>query len=520
MRQDRIETILIATYATGHEKQTHDSGSEVEGPDRGAANPADSNIHNLLAKAFYQANEEHRLGVTLEYYNKQYDEDELNYNGYSIMPGFTYTGNYNEDTTERLRVGIEHEWQLASMITDKVHWSLNYQDSSSLSKNYDTTPSNGRRLRERDSTDHSIQFNTQASKLTILNDNAHEFTYGINYVSTEFNLDNTDYKFDFNTVAPGSTGIPDADLLQWGGFIQDQAYFLNETLIMTAGLRYDYFSADPSIDAGYTTEYSKNTDSAFTAKLGAVYHLDSNLSAFGQISQGFKAPTVYDLYYFYDTGAIIDANPDLKAEKSISYEAGLRGQYKSAKFELSTFISDYTDFITQETTGQQGSKDIITKKNLDEVEIYGAELSTTLLLDEAFNAPEGLYSRLAVAYANGEDKKTGNALDSVAPLTADFGIGLNRDAYGALANVKMVARKSDWSNETNTDAPGYAIVDLTAFYRPMNDLTLRAGLFNILDKKYWLYDDLSGYDATGEAFSIDAKTQPGRNWGVSVDYQF
>ena len=84
----------------------------------------------------------------------------------------------------------------------------------------------------------------------------------------------------------------------------------------------------------------------------------------------------------------------------------------------------------------------------------------------------------------------------------------------------MVASKSEWNSDSNADAPGYALVDLTAFYRPMNDLTLRAGLFNILDKKYWLYEDLSGYDATGETFSIDSKSQPGRNWGVSVDYQF
>ncbi|MEF1292169.1 TonB-dependent receptor domain-containing protein, partial [Vibrio sp. M260118] len=124
------------------------------------------------------------------------------------------------------------------------------------------------------------------------------------------------------------------------------------------------------------------------------------------------------------------------------------------------------------------------------------------------------------AYAEGEDKKTGNALDSVAPLTADFGVGLNRDSYGALANVKMVARKSDWNSDTNVDAAGYALVDLTAYYRPMQDLTLRAGLFNALDKKYWLFDDLSGRDATGETFSIDSKSQPGRNWGVSLDYQF
>lgn len=520
MRQDKLETLLMATYANGHETETHSSGADIEGPDRGAQNPADSQLGNLLAKAFYQANDDHRLGLTVEYYNKQYDEDELNYNGYSIMPGFTYSDNYNEDTSERLRVGIEHQWLMSSQLADSLHWSLSYQDSRSLSKNYDTTPMNGKRRRQREASDQSIQFDTQLSKIVEIDSNAHEFTYGLSLLNNDFNLDNTDYKLNYGTSAPGSTGLPDATVIQWGLFLQDQAYLMQERLVLTAGIRYDSFEATPSVDEGYTTSYEKNKDDAFTGQLGSVYHLNPNLSIFGQISQGFKAPTVYDLYYFYNQGAIIEANPDLKAEKSLSYELGLRGQNEFANFEFSTFYNDYKDFITQTKGGEQNGKDVFTKENLDDVTIYGAEFSSKLYLDKAFNAPQGMYSRLAVAYADGEDKKTGDALDSVAPLTANVGLGINRHQYGTMLNVKMVASKTDWQSETNTDVAGYTLVDLTAYYQPIQDLTLRAGLFNIFDKKYWLYNDLSGRDATGETFSQDIKAQPGRNWSINIDYQF
>ncbi|MDE1332144.1 TonB-dependent hemoglobin/transferrin/lactoferrin family receptor [Vibrio aestuarianus] len=520
MRQDKLETLLMATYANGHETETHSSGADIEGPDRGAQNPADSQLGNLLAKAFYQANDDHRLGLTVEYYNKQYDEDELNYNGYSIMPGFTYSDNYNEDTSERLRVGIEHQWLMSSQLADSLHWSLSYQDSRSLSKNYDTTPMNGKRRRQREASDQSIQFDTQLSKIVEIDNNAHEFTYGLSLLNNDFNLDNTDYKLNYGTSAPGSTGLPDATVIQWGLFLQDQAYLMQERLVLTAGIRYDSFEATPSVDEGYTTSYEKNKDDAFTGQLGSVYHLNPNLSIFGQISQGFKAPTVYDLYYFYNQGAIIEANPDLKAEKSLAYELGLRGQNEFANFEFSTFYNDYKDFITQTKGGEQNGKDVFTKENLDEVTIYGAEFSSKLYLDKAFNAPQGMYSRLTVAYADGEDKKTGDALDSVAPLTANVGLGINRHQYGTMLNVKMVASKTDWQSETNTDVAGYTLVDLTAYYQPIQDLTLRAGLFNIFDKKYWLYNDLSGRDATGETFSQDIKAQPGRNWSINIDYQF
>ena len=519
MRQDKLETLLMATYAQGHETETHSSGADIEGPDRGAANPADSKLGNLLAKAFYQVNDDNRVGLTVEYYNKRYDEDELNYNGYSIMPGFTYTDNYNKDTNERLRVGFEHQMMMNTLLADSLNWSVNYQDSSSLNKNYDTTPFNGRRMREREASDKTVQFDTQLSKLVNIQGNAHEFTYGMNYLYNQFELDNTDHKLDAGTVSPGNTGIPDANVTQWGLFVQDQAYFLQDKLILTAGLRYDNFKADPSTDDGYTTSYKANKDDAFTGRLGSVYHLNDQLSVFGQISQGFKAPTVYDLYYFYNQGAIIEANPDLKAEKSLAYEMGFRGQNPSANFEITAFYNDYRDFITEEKTGEEGGKDVITKKNLDEVRIYGAEFSTTVHLDSALNAPQGMYTRLSITYADGEDKKTGNSINSVAPLTGVVGLGLERDNYGAMANVKMVASKDDWQSEDNLDVAGYTTVDMTGYYKPMKDLTLRAGLFNALDKKYWLYNDVSGTDSHS-TFSKDIKSQPGRNWGISVDYQF
>lgn len=84
MREGKLETLVMATYAQGHETQSHGSGTDIEGPKRGATNPADTDLGNVLAKAQYQVNEAHRVGLTLEHYVKNYDENKLNYNGYSM----------------------------------------------------------------------------------------------------------------------------------------------------------------------------------------------------------------------------------------------------------------------------------------------------------------------------------------------------------------------------------------------------------------------------------------------------
>lgn len=98
-------------------------------------------------------------------------------------------------------------------------------------------------------------------------------------------------------------------------------------------------------------------------------------------------------------------------------------------------------------------------------------------------------------------------------------IGLGYDntdkTFGALVNYTMVASKDAWTEVDNVDAPSYSLLDVTAYYRPINDLTLRAGLFNAFDEKYWLYEDLSGKDERK-----DFDTQAGRNWGVSAEYFF
>lgn len=529
LRYGDLETLLMLTYADGHETESHSDGADVSGFDRGEADPANKDISNVLAKAYYRINEVHRVGVSVEYYLRHYDEDELSYDGYSISapgvgPLLTYANNYNKDESERLRVGINHEWLMNTVMADSLNWSLNYQQTDSLSKNYDTTTGMmgyGERMRERDATDKSVQFDSQFDKLVEFNSHYHQFTYGAAFIHDKFELDNTDYKYDLGTVAPGSTGMPDATLTKWGIYFQDQAFFLQERLILTAGIRYDSFKTEPETDDGFDTDYPDSDSDAITGKLGSVYHFSDSFSGFAQISQGFKAPTIYDLYYFYNQGAIIEPNPDLKAEKSISYEAGFRGRNHSARFEIVGFYNDYSDFINDTNLGTSGGKDVYSKENINKAEIYGAEFSSTVMLDKAFGAPQGIYTKLSVAYAEGRDKDTGDHLDSVAPLTGNLGFGYDskNSEFGGLLNLTMAASKDDWSSDEYKDAPGYTLVDLTAYYRPISDLTLRAGLFNAFDKKYWHYSDLKKAD-TPNSLTSDFYTQPGRNWGVSLDYQF
>jgi hemoglobin/transferrin/lactoferrin receptor protein len=50
------------------------------------------------------------------------------------------------------------------------------------------------------------------------------------------------------------------------------------------------------------------------------------------------------------------------------------------------------------------------------------------------------------------------------------------------------------------------------------NVTLSAGVFNLFDRKYWLWSDVRG--AINPGASVDRYTQPGRSVGIRVKYRF
>lgn len=151
---------------------------------------------------------------------------------------------------------------------------------------------------------------------------------------------------------------------------------------------------------------------------------------------------------------------------------------------------------------------------------------------DAFGAPQGLYSKGAIAYAHGRNDETGQPLNSVNPLKGVFGLGYDQDTYGALVSWTLVKKQNRVDSATfftptgikangPFKTPGFGIVDLTGFYKVTDELTVNGGLYNLTDKKYWNWDDVRSYDGVGEAgvtspASLDRLTQPGRNFAINL----
>ena len=226
---------------------------------------------------------------------------------------------------------------------------------------------------------------------------------------------------------------------------------------------------------------------------------------------------------------MVEPNPDLEPEKSKSYETGLRGHFDEGSFDVAVFYNKYRDFIDEDNVKPGYDLDSFQSRNIKHATIKGVELKGQLQLD-AFGAPRGLYTKGSIAYAYGRNDDNGQPLNSVNPLTGVFGLGYDQDNYGGLVSWTVVKKKNRVDDTAfkapdiegkQFKTPGFGIVDVSAYYKVTQDVTVSAGVYNLTDKKYWLWDDVRSYDGVGEASAVnpanlDRLTQPGRNFAINL----
>lgn len=134
---------------------------------------------------------------------------------------------------------------------------------------------------------------------------------------------------------------------------------------ITANARHDRITLDYQAKpvAGNGSK-SMRVDRSFDAnsfRLGASWSGIENTTLFGNVSTGFRVPTVDQLYRGSQTiSTSVANNPNLKPEKSVNLEFGLRRAFRmmerDASLQATVFQIDRDDFIL-DTNGQYSGND-------------------------------------------------------------------------------------------------------------------------------------------------------------------
>lgn len=500
------------------------------GAARTKPNPQDGNSNAVLGRLVYEPAGGHRFRLTGEYLDTYLFTEGLS--------GLSPTVELLEGTDKgkRKRATFDWSWEGEGVI-DFARAAVYWQDShDSQFTDEDRTPAADRtRLNTFDNRVYGASADARSEFQT--GSIAHKLVFGgdISWTKQEGLRD--------GTVPPaGETfptrAFPVTDFTQAGLFIGDEISIANGRLLLYPALRFDYYKLSPQNDTLPTFPSTGQDGSRVSPKFGAVWKVNDAVRFFANYATGFKAPEPGQVNQFFSNpavGYISEPNPDLGPERSESFEGGLRISNQAVSLDLTAFTSRYKDFISQEVVGGSFTpRDpaIYQFVNLDRVRVKGAEARF-----EA-RAPSGLNATVALSYATGTVDGAGEEklpLSTIDPLKLVMGVGYrtNDGRFGGQLIGTHSAGKSrsrtvgvDPSGRPTTICQGspcylpdgFTILDLTGFAKITDGLTLRAGIFNILDKKYAWWSDVRGLAASSTV--TDAYTQPGRNASASLSYRF
>lgn len=308
----------------------------------------------------------------------------------------------------------------------------------------------------------------------------------------------------------------------------------------------------------------------FSPRAYLVWNANNAITLKGGVSTGYKAPSAKDLH-----NGIISVSgqgtsfgigsPDLKPEESTNYELGFYFNQGDIDFSTTVFHTKIKDRFTNgpellncNFTEKDGSQPNLTnsncvsfgshitdqksfsqKTNADEAKSEGVEVSLKYSILPEWDV-QTAYTYMETEITKGKDK--GNALSNVPKnafnTTSTWHINDQLDLW-LQHEYKSSRTRYDTEQTPGTDAAkiydltnnklkGYNLFNLGASYSVNDQLRFNGAVNNLLDKDFagnQTYINAKGelasaYDYMAISSGMDGTYLPGRNFWLSVSYDF
>lgn len=326
--------------------------------------------------------------------------------------------------------------------------------------------------------------------------------------------------------------------------------------------------------------------------LGLDYRLNDTWRAAYQINTGHRVPTASEMYFTYTSpyGNWI-ANPSLKAERSLNQTLSLRGKNDKGLLDFSLYQTRYRNFLFEEEKTYQVPNEYYNEHscyynpkycnptlteigqqmvNIDKARVRGVEFKGELNLHQVMSVPEGFKVSGALGYSKGKLSGERGSLLSIQPLKLVLGFDYESpdERWGIFSRVSYMGRKKakdaqvieqksyctsykldPWTGKETDDCAvalqyrddkidfrwlnkAATVVDVFGYYKPVKRMTLRAGVYNLFNRKYHTWDSLRGINPRSTINSLSVSNTksanqgleryyaPGRNYAVSLEWKF
>ncbi|HHF3832829.1 TPA: TonB-dependent hemoglobin/transferrin/lactoferrin family receptor, partial [Haemophilus influenzae] len=271
-------------------------------------------------------------------------------------------------------------------------------------------------------------------------------------------------------------------------------------------------------------------------------------------SKGFRAPTSDEMYFtFKHPDFTILPNTNLKPEIAKTKEIALTLHNDDWGFiSTSLFKTNYKNFIdlifkeTREFKLTSGGSSLpfslYQNINRDSAVVKGIEINSKVFLGKMAKFMDGF--NLSYKYTYQKGRMDGNIpMNAIQPKTMVYGLGYDHPSqkFGFNFYTTHVATKNpedtydiyakdkkQMDTSIKWRSKSYTILDLIGYVQPIKNLTIRAGVYNLTNRKYITWDSARSIRSFGTSNVIDQKTgqginrfyAPGRNYKMSVQFEF
>ncbi len=289
--------------------------------------------------------------------------------------------------------------------------------------------------------------------------------------------------------------------------------------------------------------------------LGATFDPLNFLRVQVKYSKGFRAPTSDELYFtFKHPDFTILPNPVLKPEEAKNQEIALTVHDNWGFVSTSVFQTKYRHFIdlaylgsrnlSNSVGGQAQARDfqVYQNVNVDNAKVKGLEINARLNLGYFWHVLDGFNTSYKFTYQRGR-LDGDRPMNAIQPKASVFGLGYDHkeNKFGADLYITRVSEKKAkdtynmfYKEQGYKDSAirwrsdDYTLVDAVGYIKPIKNLTLQFGVYNLTDRKYLTWESARSIKPFGTSNLINQKTgaginrfySPGRNFKFSAEITF
>lgn len=254
----------------------------------------------------------------------------------------------------------------------------------------------------------------------------------------------------------------------------------------------------PSVRFDHSDQFSNK----LTSNLAATYNAADDVRIKAVVGQGYKTPTVNDLYIFWEMyaanpggkGQFYVGNPDLKPEKSLSYELSVEKDWGDrSTVHLGVFRNEVKDLISTYWTGKLTDDDpdlypgvkgdmIMAYENIPEATLQGVELYGSHRLGK------NIYLNVGYTFLDAKDKTNGTRLKDRAKHQVTFGVSYQPEniyawdlSFDLVSNIGYYFNNGDKSTMGNFvyETKDFTIANIMASRHLNKDTKIYLGIDNI-----------------------------------------